>query len=251
MRYFLHRLLFALLLMVFFSSVHAAPPQAADSTWRWTFQAAAVHQFEADLDKGGDVSVNRYFASLSATRQLSSRLNMGLDIGYGEDSYDFSGSSGFGALDAWGQIRELRISVPIRYFASREWALFALPSLRYQAEQGASLDDGQTGGLIAGAIYRFSDAFSIGPGLGVFSEIEDDTSVFPILLIDWKITDTLSLETGGGLAASRGPGLQLTWQPTSRSSGPRSSGTGSWRCRSTATNGARCRRRATSVRTSC
>jgi outer membrane receptor protein involved in Fe transport len=216
MRYFLHRLLFALLLMVFFTSVHAAPPQAGDSTWRWTFQAAAVYQFETDLDKGGDVSVNRYFASLSATRQFSSRLNIGLDIGYGEDSYDFSGTTGFGALDPWGQIRELRISVPIRYFASREWALFALPSLRYQAEQGASLDDGQTGGLIAGAIYRFSDTFSIGPGLGVFSEIEDDASVFPILLIDWKLTDTLSLETGGGLAASRGPGLQLTWQPTSQ-----------------------------------
>ena len=26
----------------------------------------------------------------------------------------------------------------------------------------------------------------------------------------------VSLETGGGLAASRGPGLQLTWQPTSQ-----------------------------------
>jgi outer membrane receptor protein involved in Fe transport len=216
MRYSLHRLTLALLFVVFCTSVHAGPPQGEDSSWRWTFQAAAVHQFEADLDKGGEVSVDRYFASLSATRQFSSRLNMGLDIGYGEDSYDFSGTTGFGALAPWGQIRELRISVPIRYFASREWALFALPSLRYQAEQGASLDDGQTGGLIAGAIYRLSDTFSIGPGLGVFSEIEDDASVFPILLIDWKITDTLSLETGGRLAASRGPGLQLTWQPTSR-----------------------------------
>jgi outer membrane receptor protein involved in Fe transport len=214
MRYHLSVLL--LLLVVPASSLHAQPVEEEQHSWRWTFQAAAVHQFEADLDQGGDVSVGRFFTSLSASRQFSSRLNIGVEIGYGEDSYDFSGATGFGALEPWEGIRELRISVPIRYYASREWALFALPSLRYQAEQGTSLDDGRTGGLIAGAIYRFSDTFSIGPGLGVFSEIEDDTSVFPILLIDWKITDTLSLETGGGLAASRGPGLQLTWQPTSQ-----------------------------------
>jgi len=214
MRYPLSRFSLALFFMAFCTTVQAGPPEARD--WQWTLQAAAVHQFEADLDKGGDVSVNRAFASLGVGRQVTERLRIGIDFGYGEDSYDFSGTTGFGALDPWGDIREMRISLPVRYFASREWMLFAIPSLRYQAEQGASLDDGRSGGLLAGAIYRFSDTFSIGPGLGVFSEIEDDTSVFPILLIDWKLTDTLSLETGGGLAASRGPGLQLTWQPLSR-----------------------------------
>jgi len=214
MRYPLSRFSLALFFMAFCTTVQAGPPEARD--WQWTLQAAAVHQFEADFDKGGDVSVNRAFASLGVGRQVTERLRIGIDFGYGEDSYDFSGTTGFGALDPWGDIREMRISLPVRYFASREWMLFAIPSLRYQAEQGASLDDGRSGGLLAGAIYRFSDTFSIGPGLGVFSEIEDDTSVFPILLIDWKLSDTLSLETGGGLAASRGPGLQLTWQPLSR-----------------------------------
>ncbi len=216
MRYYLQPLLLALLFTAYSASVYAGPPEARDSSWRWTLQAAAVHQFEADLDKGGEVSVDRYFASIAVGRQVSDRLRIGFEFGYGEDSYDFSGTTGFGAMNPWGDIREMRISLPMRYFASRDWMLFAVPSLRYQAEQGASLDDGQTGGLLAGATYRFSDTLSIGPGIGVFSEIEDDTSVFPILLINWKITDTLSLETGGGLAASRGPGLQLTWQQSSR-----------------------------------
>ncbi|MEJ2309891.1 MAG: hypothetical protein P8Z31_04455 [Gammaproteobacteria bacterium] len=207
-----------LLLVPFFialgSSVHAEPMVKQQDSWRWTFQGAAVHQFDADLDQGGEAGVNRYYVSLAVSRQFTDRLNMGLALGYGVDSYDFSGESGFGAIAPWERIRETRLSLPIRYFASREWTLFAVPSLRYQAEEGASLDDGQTGGLLAGAIYRFSETFSIGPGLGVFSEIEDDTSVFPILLINWKLTDTLSLETGRGLAASRGPGLQLNWDPS-------------------------------------
>ncbi len=216
MRYCLQCHFLALLFLALTTSVYAGPPDTRDSTWRWTLQAAAVHQFDADLDQGGEVGVDRYFASLAVGRQVSDRLRIGLEFGYGEDSYDISGTTGFGALDPWGDIREMRISLPMRYFASREWMLFAVPSLRYQAERGASLDDGRTGGLLAGASYRFSDTLSIGPGIGVFSEIEDDTSVFPILLINWKITDTLSLETGGGFAASRGPGLQLTWQPDTR-----------------------------------
>ena len=65
-------------------------------------------------------------------------------------------------------------------------------------------------------VYRYSDTLSIGPGLGAFTEIEDDASFFPVLLIDWKITNALSLETGGGFAASRGPGLQLRWQYSPR-----------------------------------
>ena len=213
MRYLPAHFLLIILFALPFSTAHAQPPATQDDGWRWTLQGAAVHQFDADLDQGGEVGVNRYFLNIAVSRQFTSQFNMGLAIGYGVDSYDFSGESGFGALDPWDDIRETRISLPMRYFASREWTLFAIPSLRYQAEQGASLGDGQSGGLLAGAIYRFSETFSIGPGIGVFSEIEDDASVFPILLINWKLTDTLSVETGGGLAASRGPGVQLTWNP--------------------------------------
>ena len=212
MRKHFTKILLPALLVALSSPLHAAEP-AQESAWQWTLQGGGLYQFEADLDLGGSMSVDRFYTSLGAGRQLSERLRMGFEFGYGEDRYDFSGTSGFGALAPWQRIREVRVSLPIRYFASREWTLFAIPSLRYQAERGASLSDGETGGMLAGAIYRFSDTFSIGPGLGVFSEIEDDTSVFPILLIDWKLSDTLSLETGGGLAASRGPGLQLTWKP--------------------------------------
>ena len=43
----------------------------------------------------------------------------------GEDRYDFSGAAGFGGLDPWGRIREVRVSVPIRYVANRRWTVFA------------------------------------------------------------------------------------------------------------------------------
>lgn len=192
------------------SSVAHAQERA--DPWRWTMQAGAVYQSDASLASGGGMSVGRWFASAGPSRAFDGGWVAGLTLGYGEDRYDFSGAAGFGGLDPWGRIREVRVSVPIRYVANRRWTVFAIPSLRFDAESGASLGDGQTGGLLAGVSYRVGDSLRIGPGLGAFTEIEDDAGLFPILLIDWAITDTVSLETGGGFAASRGPGVQLKCQ---------------------------------------
>lgn len=191
--------------------VSAGQPQLGDSPWRWTTQAGMLFQSESSLDTGGDMQVNRWFVEAGGSRKWAGAWRLGISLGYGEDDYDFSGSAGFGGLDPWGRIRDLRLSAPVQYAVDDAWTLYGIPSLRFNAESGASLGDGQTAGLLAGAAYRVSERLQIGPGLGVFSELEDDPSVFPILIIDWMITDSLSLETGRGFAASRGPGLQLRW----------------------------------------
>jgi hypothetical protein len=66
--------------------------------------------------------------------------------------------------------------------------------------------------VIAGFSWKFSDTLSVGPGFGWFSDVGDETNAFPILLVDWEITDLLSLSTGRGLAASQGPGLSLNYE---------------------------------------
>jgi outer membrane receptor protein involved in Fe transport len=183
-----------------------------DSEWRWRAQAAVAHEFDTDLDTGGSVSQDRYFVSGGGSTAVGAKWRLGVNLGYGADRYDFSGATGLAGLRPWGTLREFRISTPVRYLASPDWSFFGIPSLRFDTESGVSLGEGVNGGLLAGASYRVSDSLRIGPGFGLFSEIEDDASLFPILLVDWAITDSLSLETGGGFAASRGPGLQLNWQ---------------------------------------
>jgi hypothetical protein len=77
-----------------------------------------------------------------------------------------------------------------------ELSAFIMPSLRSTGESGASFDETLTGGVLAGVAYRFGDRLTLGPGLAVFSQLEDNASVFPFLIIKWKITKRLSLETG-------------------------------------------------------
>ena len=178
-------------------------------TWTLGMDLGAVHRFSADIDSGGKYDRTTFLARFSASRSWGSAFRGGLSVGYEYDDYGFDDL----ISKPWDDVRTVNLGLPLSYRASPQWSLFALPRLRYSAETGASLDDGREFGLLAGASYKVSDRLSVGPGFGVFSQIESGSDWFPILLVNWQITDTLSLETGRGLAASRGPGLTLKWAP--------------------------------------
>jgi hypothetical protein len=178
-------------------------------------EALADHQWGADIDGGGSFSLDETAIRVSLSHGFTNDVRLGLNLGYGETWYDFNrAGAGLGAQAPWSSIRTARVGISLNSRIGERWTLFAVPSLRWAAEHGASLDDGAFGGVMVAASYRFSDRLSIGPGFGAFAEIEDDTSVFPLLAVDWRITDTLSLRTGGGLAATRGPGVLLEWRPS-------------------------------------
>ena len=140
------------------------------------------------------------------------RRSVSLAVGYGYDGYDFSGSGGFGGVEPWSEINSLRISTPVRWGFDEKWSLFFIPTLRTTAENGAELNDAIQAGGFAGFSYRFSKRLTLGPGIGAVTQIEDSATVFPVLLINWKITEQLSLKTGGGTGATLGPGLVLDWR---------------------------------------
>lgn len=211
------RLLLAILMVILITEPALAEKvnRSAKAT-DFTIQGGYLHQFSTDIDNGGDFSTERVFIQGTVNHAFSKQFFAGLTIGGGQDHYVFSGAKGFGGLEPWSRIRNLRISAPLRYQPEGSWSYLLIPSLSYAYESNASISDSQTWGLLAGASYRVNENLSIGPGIGVFSQLEDDTSVFPILVINWQITPTLSLDTGRGFAATRGPGLQLNWRASDK-----------------------------------
>jgi len=205
-------LLAAALIAAPVAAAQAQPAGVAAGPWRTQLQGGAVHQFDADLDDGGSFSVNRAFVEAGLAYAFSPRDSVGVAFGYGYDGYDFDrGGDGLAALDPWGDINDFRLSFPLRAGIGERIDLFAVPSVTWRGESGADLDDAATGGALLGATWRFGDDLRLGAGVGAFSEIEDDATVFPILLVDWQVTESFSLETGQGLGATRGPGLTLNW----------------------------------------
>ncbi len=165
---------------------------------------------EADLDSGGTFSLVRWFVEPGVQRVLSPRLSFGASVGFGQTRYMIDDS----VLSEDIDIDEASLFFSFRAPVGQRASLFLVPSLRYSGESGVSLDEGSTYGALGGVAWRLSPNFTIGPGAGVFTSLEGDAEVFPFLIIDWAITDRLSLATGRGTAASRGPDLTLSYQAT-------------------------------------
>jgi hypothetical protein len=177
--------------------------------WTGSVDGFIASQGDADLQNGGSFSAQRAYVRAGGLYRYDSGHSAGVFVSAGTLNYDFD----VGGSRPWGDITDLRISVPLRFEASDQVSVFVVPSLRYDYESGVSASEGETFGAIAGVTWRVSDRLTIGPGLGVFTQLEDDDlNVFPALLIDWKISDKWSFSTGRGLGATQGPGLSLSYE---------------------------------------
>jgi hypothetical protein len=189
------------------------PQEQPATKWSTFIRGGYVYQFDSDMDNSnGSFTADRFFVQPGIRYSPDYTKSFSLAFGYGYDGYDFTGENGFGALRPWDDIHSFRISTPIRFTKGQNWSYFIVPTLRVTGESGADFNDSLTGGGFAGFAYRFNERLTIGPGIGIVSQIEDDASIFPVLIINWKITDTLSLETGRGLGATLGPGVSLNWR---------------------------------------
>ncbi len=194
-------------------SLPVAAQTEQPSPFVFKIEGGGFHQSESDLtDSSGGFAVDRGFISASLDYGWSLRDSIGISIGGGKSSYEFNDLSGFGGGDPWNKIEDARISVTWRFGFGETGTFFLIPTVRVDGEKGTSSGDSTTYGLFAAAAWRISESLTIGPGLGVFSRLENSTRFFPILAIDWDISERWNLSTGRGLAASQGPGLTLGYE---------------------------------------
>ncbi len=182
-----------------------APSRFDFPRWGPTLRGAAMHQTDAGIEGGGGMAVDRWYGEVGLARMWALDRLFSLSIGQGVDRYRFSGNG----PQPWGNVGNLRAGLFCRWGFDNGWTAFAAPSFRWAWEEGADLGKARSPALFGGASYRLGDRLELGPGLGIVGRIKDDPRFFPVLVVDWRITDRLRLETGGGLAATAGPGLSL------------------------------------------
>lgn len=167
---------------------------------------------EVDLGQGDTISSSRTVVGMNLGWSTDT-LNYGVDILAGRTSYEF-GSRFLGrqTLD----VDEIQIAVPLSFGVGDRGRVFLSPNLTFHGEDGTSFEDGTSYGLIGGVGWQVSPTLFIGPGIGIASSLveDDDPSVFPFIVLDWKIAEQWTLSTGSGFAASRGPGLRLAYAPS-------------------------------------
>jgi hypothetical protein len=199
------RCLSAVLAMVLVCVSSLASAQSRPG-WNTQVDALSVFQGDTDLSDGGEFKANRNFLRGSAVYGFDNGSSAGVSASFGLFDYDF----GDVATRPWEDVRDIRLSAPMRIRASETTTIFVSPQVRWDYESGASKSDSQTYGVFAGVAWEISDSLTIGPAFGAYSQLEDSgAEVFPALLVDWDINDRWNLNTGSGLGATAGPGLTL------------------------------------------
>ena len=189
-------------------------PTRSFNGWYQSFESGGVHQFESDMDAGGGFGVSRFLARASVGYRKDILNSISLSFGYAHTAYQFDSLSAPWAPEPWGNVHTLSLSAPIRRSIGSDWMFIGIPSIRTISEDSANLKQSIIGGGITGISYRVRPGLSIGPGFGVLTQLEDSVNLFPIVLVDWAISEKLKLQTGRGFGASQGPGLELTYTLT-------------------------------------
>ncbi|VGO15925.1 hypothetical protein PDESU_04514 [Pontiella desulfatans] len=205
----MHLKLFCLLLVsgTAFAATNG-PPAITFPRWAPSVRAGSVYHFDADIEGDGPFSVNRYYIEAGLSRMWDFSRMLSFSVGYGQEDYNFNDL----AEEPWNNIDSYSVGLFARWALNEEWMLFAAPSVRSYVETGADVADGLGASFFGGVGYRFGESLFLGPAFGVFGRIEDDPLVIPILLVNWDITERLNFSTGGGFAATAGPGLGFTYE---------------------------------------
>lgn len=196
-----------------FASTTAEAQSRPSSPLSFKFEGGGAHQSETDMtDTSGGFAVDRWFLNASMDYAWDRRTAIGVSVGGGKSNYEFNSLNEFGGGNPWDKVNDTRLTVSGRFGVGDTGSLMIMPTVRFNGETGASSSDSTTFGLFAAIAWRLNENLTIGPGFGVFTRLEDSVSAFPILAIDWNISDRWNLSTGRGLASSQGPGIRLSYK---------------------------------------
>ncbi len=187
----------------------APPPEQPDSAVHVLARLDTTLGTLASLSSGGEVAVSqvRPGATLLIPVDQRSRLVVSLDYEY--THYDFEGSPTIipGTRKPWGDVH--RESISANYFRALDerWSAFAGGLLYAAHEEGADFGKSIGGGGFFGASYAITKDLRIGPGLGIFTQLEGSPQFVPIVSVDWQINKQWSLTN------DKRPGLFLVYEP--------------------------------------
>lgn len=174
------------------------------------FAITPIHRMDSGLDSGGEAGYSGLLLSVGRNWSLgaSSSLGFGLDLGY--QDWRFESPVGFGGVAPWDQLTRLGLSVPFTYATPGGWALSISPTIEYVGESGARFSEALEYGALLSAVKSMGPDLTLGLGFGVYDRIEE-TSVFPVLIVRWRITERLRLSNPAAAGPSGPAGLELSY----------------------------------------
>ena len=185
--------------------------QSPASGWRSFVTVAPFFQGDADLDGGGDFRKSGILFRGGASTTVGDGHRAGLTLNYGYTDYRFSSPTAFGGRAPWDDIHRIGLGVPLVFQGTNGWSYLVTPSVDLSMEDGADTGEAFEYGAVFAVAKRFDPDRQIGLGVGIFDTFEK-TSVFPFILVDWKLAERLRLVNPLAPGLTGGAGLELSYK---------------------------------------
>jgi long-subunit fatty acid transport protein len=163
-------------------------------------------QFNSSIDKGGDFSITRFKVGVGVPVKLRDDLQLGTTFRYEYDHFNFDNT-----FAPWENINTFSLASILQWQMDDALTIYGGGFVKMSAESGSSLGDGITGGGLAGFSYKVNEDLSLGLGLAVASQLEEDARVLPLITARWKFADNWRLDAGLTDVTTIGYGVELKY----------------------------------------
>ena len=174
-----------------------------DVGYTWQFQSKLKDQNQGQVSHGRAHTDGKFRLGLTDT------LDLTMGWRYQFDQWNFKDT-----IQVWQDINTVQFNLGLRWRLNDNWIVFGGGQVMWSVENGGNWSDSVIGGGAAGFSYAFSRDLIIGAGLGVRSQLEDDALLYPIIVLDWQITDRLSLDTRLETGWANQSGAELVYELT-------------------------------------
>lgn len=174
-----------------------------------------IAQLDAGLDRGGDFHGTGVIAGASVLRQFTPSFAAGINVRYDHESWSFASPAAFGGTAPWRNVHRPGLGLTLSWEGGSGWRAVAMPSVQWAYESGASTGDAVNWGAVLAVSKTYAKDLTLGLGAGVFREI-DENRVFPIVLVDWRLSDRWRLANPFTAGPAGGAGLELIHTPGDR-----------------------------------
>lgn len=180
-----------------------APSEVAtrpERPWTVSISGGGSYTFAADIDDSdGDVRIARAMFGVGVGIPVGERSRLSFSIEEEASWYLFDNATGLvpGSTDPF----ELGLSTDfsVRFFApiDEDWSWFVGGNVNVSGEPDVDVGDAVTFGGLAGARYRVNERLALSFGVAGRSRLEDSALFIPLLGVEWKVSDRVTLSTEG------------------------------------------------------
>ena len=184
--------------------------QPAQEQYNSSLDFHLVHQFSTPINGGGRVEMTRSGFDYRLNSKVTDDDDLQFRFQLQRDHWNFKGA-GLGADDPWGEINTLDFSVQLMHKYSHTTKWFSGALLRSSFED--AIEDGVVAGGNIGFVHSFSNDFTFGLGVGVIEQELEDVRFFPVVILEWTLSDAVRLTTDLSTNFGSRTGVELVWTP--------------------------------------